>query len=106
MKLRTHLFLIVLGTALPIVVLGVVLSHSLIEHERDLFRSRATERVRAFMSAVDAELQGHVRTLQAVATSRNLATDTLEAFHAESVQRPANSCSCGNRARPRHAGSS
>ena len=38
------------------------------------------------MSAVDAELRGHIKTLEALATSDDLERNDLKAFHAEATR--------------------
>jgi signal transduction histidine kinase/ActR/RegA family two-component response regulator len=57
-------------------VLGVLL----VDQVQDTFRRGAFARNRAFMSAVEADVHGHVATLQAIATSRALAAGDIEAF--------------------------
>jgi signal transduction histidine kinase/ActR/RegA family two-component response regulator len=83
MRLRTRLFLLVAGTVVPLVVLAIVLGAILVDHERATFQRLAMDRNRAFMTAVDAELNGHVTTLQAVAANSHVARGDLRAFHAE-----------------------
>ncbi len=86
MRLRTRLYLLVAGTVIPLAGLAVVLGALLVDHERDTFQRLALDRNRAFMTAVDAELHGHVTTLQALAANSNLASGDLRAFHAEAVR--------------------
>ena len=83
MKLRSHLFVLAVSAVLPIVVFSAVISTILVERERDTFRRSAMERTRALMTAVDAELRGSMSTLLALASSRNLESADLAAFHAE-----------------------
>ncbi len=84
-KLRTHLLLIVFGTAVPVIGLSIFLAGSLADHELELFQKRATERARAVMSAVEAEVRGHVSTLDAIAVFDEIKKGDLRAFHAEMV---------------------
>ena len=81
MKLRSNLFLLVIGTVLPLTALALVLGYLLIEQEKETFRNGALSRNRAFMTAVDAELRGHLSALQALAAVRSLQADDLHAFH-------------------------
>jgi signal transduction histidine kinase/CheY-like chemotaxis protein len=86
MRLRTRLFLLVAGTVVPLVALAVGLGAILVDHERDTFRKLAIDRNRAFMSAVDAGIRGHVSTLQALAGNSALETGDLRSFHREAVR--------------------
>ncbi len=82
MRLRSRLFLLVAGTTIPLVVLALVLGMLLVDHERETFRRGAMDRNRAFMSAVDAEIRGHVTTLQAMAADAALESGDLPRFGA------------------------
>ena len=86
MKLRTNLFLLVAGTAIPLLALAAVLAYFLLEHENELFPTAAQDRNRAFMSAVDAQLPGHISTLEALAASASLERNDLRTFHAEATR--------------------
>ncbi|MDB5922615.1 MAG: hypothetical protein JWN13_1551 [Betaproteobacteria bacterium] len=80
MRLRSNLFLLVIGTVVPLTALALVLGYLLVEQERATFRRAALDRNRAFMTAVDAEMRGHVMTLHALAAVRSLQTDDLRTF--------------------------
>ncbi len=71
---------------MPLVALAVILGILLVDHERETFRSGLIARNRAFMSAVDAELRGHVTTLMAMAASANLATGNVPAYREEAAR--------------------
>jgi signal transduction histidine kinase/ActR/RegA family two-component response regulator len=86
MKLRTSLFVLVTGTAVPLMALTAVLAYFLLAHEAATFRAGAQDRNRALMSAVDAELRGHFTALRALAASQNLERDDLRAFQAEAAR--------------------
>ena len=86
MRLRSRLFLLVAGTVVPLVILAVGLGALLVDHERETFRRLALDRNRAFMTAVDAELKGHVTSLLAVAALSDLHKGNLRDFHAEVVE--------------------
>ena len=85
-KLRTQLFLLVSGTVIPLLALAAVLAYILLQHESETFRDGARDRNRAFMSAVDAELRGHIKTLEALATSDDLERNDLQSFYAEATR--------------------
>ncbi len=86
MKLRSNLLLLVAGAIVPVIGLTIVLASLLVEYEKDAFRQAATDRNRAFVSAIDAEVRGHIATLNVLAASEHLASGNLEAFHAETVR--------------------
>jgi signal transduction histidine kinase/CheY-like chemotaxis protein len=83
MRLRTRLYLLVAGTVLPLAVLAVALGALLVERERETVQALTKARNRAVMSAVDAQLHGHITSLQAIAANSHLAAGDLRAFHAE-----------------------
>jgi signal transduction histidine kinase len=83
MKLRSHLLLLSIATAAPVMVLAVVVAWVVVKQERDTIRDAAGDRVVAVMSAIDAELRGSITTLRALAASSYLETGDLHAFHAE-----------------------
>ena len=83
MSIRAHLLLLALFSALPVLGFAALVSVVLIDHERTTFEHSAVERARAMMSAVDAEMRGHLATLDAVASSTFLRADNLRAFEAE-----------------------
>ena len=83
MRLRSHLLLLSIATAAPVMVLAVVVAVLVVRQERDTLRDAARDRVVAVMSALDAELRGSLATLRALAASSHLESDDLQAFHAE-----------------------
>jgi PAS domain S-box-containing protein len=86
MTLRGSLISLAAGTALPLALLLVLVGYVLVEHEKDTFRRGALDRNRAFMTAVDAELHGHIATLNALAASPALQVPDLAAFHREATR--------------------
>ncbi|HEY0336336.1 MAG TPA: hypothetical protein VGC70_03275, partial [Burkholderiales bacterium] len=86
MTLRSNLFVLVIGTVLPVTALALVLGYLLVEQEKDTFRKGALDRNRAFMTAVDAEIRGHVTTLQALAAVRSLQADDLHGFYDDTLR--------------------
>lgn len=80
MKLRSHLFLLVLGTLLPMVAFGILVTMLIADREEELFRKGAMERTLALLTAIDTELTSHSNSLQALASSRDLERDDLAGF--------------------------
>jgi signal transduction histidine kinase/ActR/RegA family two-component response regulator len=80
MRLRTRLFQLVASTVVPLVILAIVLGGLLATREQDTFREGALAHIRAFMTAVDAELLGHIRAVEVLGASRNL-ENNLPAFY-------------------------
>ena len=85
MRLRNNLVVLVIATALPLVLLAVLASYLLVSHEQANFTRAVKDRNRAFMTAVDAEIQGHVATLQALTSLRSIVRGDLKAVHADLV---------------------
>jgi hypothetical protein len=83
MKLHPQLSLLVAGAIVPVLILAVAASWLLVRHERDTMREEAIGRTRSAMSAVDAEIRGHITTLDALGATRTLQTGNLRSFHAE-----------------------
>jgi signal transduction histidine kinase/CheY-like chemotaxis protein len=86
MKLRSHLYILMAGTLLPMIVFAVIAAVVLVERERATFRRGATDRTLALVTAVDAELRSSITALEALATSVNLDGDDLRVFHAEALR--------------------
>ena len=85
MRLRNNLILLVVATALPLVMLATLASYLLVSHEQANFAGAVKDRNRAFMSAVDAELKGHVTSLQALTSLRSIVHDDLKAAYEDLV---------------------
>lgn len=80
MTLRWRLVLLVAGAVLPVALFAIIVATLLVQYEQRQFISAVQARNRAFMTAVDTELEGHTATLLAVSTSASLAVDDLVAF--------------------------
>ena len=80
MKLRSHLFSLAFGAIAPLAVLAVIAGVWLVENERETFRVGAEDRARALLTAVDAELKGHVTSVEALAAAPSLRDDDLRYF--------------------------
>jgi signal transduction histidine kinase/ActR/RegA family two-component response regulator len=86
MKLRSHLLVLTLAVLLPVSIFGVATTLWVADREREAFERGARERTLALLTAVDTELNGHVTSLQALATSYHLQNGDLDAFHRQSVR--------------------
>ena len=86
MKLRSHLLVLSIATAAPIVALATVIAVVVVKQERDSVRDAAGERVVAVMSAIDAELRGSIATLRAMAASAHLESGNLKGFHSDAMR--------------------
>jgi signal transduction histidine kinase/ActR/RegA family two-component response regulator len=86
MRLGTRLYLLVAGTVVPLAGLAVVLGALLVDHERGTFQRLAMDRNRALMSAVDAELRGHIATLRALGANVHLIAGDTRAFHEQAAR--------------------
>ena len=83
MKIRSHLLLLAAGAMIPLIAFAVLVSVVLLERDRATVQRAASDRARAMMTAVDAELRGSVATLEAVGASAALAAGDLRTFHGE-----------------------
>jgi len=83
MKLHPQLSLLVVGTVAPVLLLAVAAGVLLLRHERNTMEQEAIGRTRSAMSAVDAHVNGHFLTLQALAASRALEAGNIRAFYEE-----------------------
>lgn len=80
-SIRNHLFLLALGTLLPVVLFAAGLAVAQARHERQTFERGMHDRVVAITSAIDAELRATVGALRTLAESQALADGELERFH-------------------------
>jgi signal transduction histidine kinase/ActR/RegA family two-component response regulator len=86
MTIRSHLLLLAIGAALPVLVFAILVSIVLVEQDRSTVERAANDRARAMMTAVDAELRGSISTVQAITASPSLIADDLPAFHDEAAR--------------------
>src|SRR5689334_2385864 len=80
MKLRSHLLVVSLATLVPMALFAVAGGLVLAKREREAFQRGAIERVRALMTAVDAELRGSATTLEALSELPSLDGPDFERF--------------------------
>lgn len=80
-SISNHLFLLALGTLLPVVLFAAGLAVVQARQERQTFERGMHDRVVAITSAIDAELRATVAALRTLAESQVLADGELERFH-------------------------
>jgi signal transduction histidine kinase/ActR/RegA family two-component response regulator len=86
MKLRSHLLVVTLATLVPMALFAIGGAYLLAEREREAFRLGAIERARAVMTAIDSELRGSIRTLEAMAALPSFDGDDPEAFRPDALR--------------------
>jgi signal transduction histidine kinase/ActR/RegA family two-component response regulator len=86
MSLRSHLLLLTLAALLPLAIFGAGATLWVADRERIAFEKGARQRTLALLTAVDTELNGHVETLRALASSYSLQTGDLPAFHRQAMR--------------------
>jgi signal transduction histidine kinase len=85
-SLRSILILLV-GTAfVPLLVFAIAMVFLSARSEREVFERGATERTRALVTAIDAELKSSITTLEALATSDQLDRVDLRGFYDEAAR--------------------
>ncbi|HEY6923902.1 MAG TPA: ATP-binding protein [Steroidobacteraceae bacterium] len=67
----------------PMLILALVLGYFLIDHEKETIQGAARARNHTFLTAVDAQIQGYLGTLRALAMSGSLERGDIAAFEAE-----------------------
>jgi hypothetical protein len=83
LNIRTRLWALIFATLLPMAIFGAVGAYMLVQRERDSFERGALDRVRALMTAIDAELRASIIPLEMLARSPTLDRDDLTEFRAE-----------------------
>jgi signal transduction histidine kinase len=82
-SLRANLILLVVIAFLPLLAFAVAMVILSARNERAIFEQGATERTRALVTAVDADLKSSISTLEALATSERLDRGDLRGFYEE-----------------------
>jgi signal transduction histidine kinase/HAMP domain-containing protein len=85
-SLRAHLLALVLASLLPLLVFAVAMVVFSARSEREVVERGAIERTRALTTAVDSELNSSIRTLEALATSRDLDSADLQTFYDDAAR--------------------
>lgn len=86
MKIRAHLFFLVFGAVLPILLFAAAITALFWHHQRSAFERRFQDRVRAVSIALDRELDGHIRLLQVLAQSDLLISKQIDEFREEAAR--------------------
>ena len=86
MRLRTLLLLLVLATGLPVAAFAILSAYLVVNQEESAYVNAVRDRNRAFISAVDAELNGHIRALRTLGAARSLADDRLDDFYNQALK--------------------
>ena len=81
MRLRTSLFLMAFGTAVPLVAFSLLAANLVVQKENEILVNAAKARNRAVMSAVDGVVGDAINTLRALAVSPSLDADDLQVFY-------------------------
>jgi len=81
MRLRTSLFLMAFGTAVPLIAFALVAANLVVKQENESLLNAAKVRNRAVMSAVDGEVRDAIHTLRALSVTPGLDADDLQAFY-------------------------
>jgi len=81
--LRSKLLVLAAVGVVPMLVLSLVLGYFLIDHEKETIREAARARNHTFLTAVDAQMQGYLATLRALAVAESLEKGDLAAFEAQ-----------------------
>jgi len=82
-KLKTSLMVLAAGSLVPLLIFAAAAVVRQVEHQRETLERETSGRAISAMSAVDAKLRGSITMMEALATSRNLQTGDLKAFHEE-----------------------
>src|SRR5687767_9338937 len=75
MKLRSYLATLVLAGVIPLILLSVVVTLSLVHQQRAAADMGLTDTVAALAAAADQEIGASIKSLETLATSRALDTD-------------------------------
>lgn len=86
MRIRSHLLLLAFGVILPVVAFSGYLTARLALREQHIFAQGSIERLRSTMSAIDAQVQGQITALHALASLRALETGDIASYHEEAVR--------------------
>ena len=78
-----HLIALVLSSMIPLVLFSAVVVEKLVARERAISERRLQESARELATSLDREIGASIRTLQAIASSRNLQRRNFQAFHKE-----------------------
>ena len=86
LSVRRLLALLVLTTAVPLLVMALLMSSSMIATERQTARVALLSNARTLAALVDSEIETHLGIAAALATSSGLQTGDLAAFKHQAIQ--------------------
>lgn len=72
MKLRSHLILLAFGTIVPVAIFAAGAAAWLVDKERETVLAAAEQRSQTLLTALEAELRGHVAALEGLAAHPSL----------------------------------
>ena len=81
MKIRSHLLLLALGVIVPVLAFALAVAALLVRHEQEVFADATVARLRATMTAIDAQVHGHLTSLDALASLASLDERNFRRFH-------------------------
>src|SRR6187399_334792 len=86
LSLRTHLLILVVGTLLPALAVAALLINRVVHDNRAAVENQLIASARAQATAIDRELSGTIRALQALTQSDHLTTGALAGFREQAVR--------------------
>ena len=85
-SLRAHLLALVIAALTPPLIFAAAMVFLSARKEQEVFERGAIERTRALITAVDAEIQSSISTLEALATSNWLDHEDMKEFYEEAAR--------------------
>ena len=85
-SLRAHLLALVIAALAPLLIFAAAMVVLSARKEQEVFERGAIERTRALITAVDAEIQSSISTLEALATSNWLDHEDMKEFYEEAAR--------------------
>src|SRR5438067_8314965 len=82
-KLKTSLMMLAAGSLVPLLIFAAIAVVQQVDNQRATMERETLGRAVSAMSAIDAKLRGSITMLEALATSQNLQSGDLSAFHEE-----------------------
>jgi signal transduction histidine kinase/CheY-like chemotaxis protein len=86
MRLRSHLVILALGAALPLLIFSIAIVGQESDDERTLLEQGMRDTARALSLAIDGEIKASLSMLETLAASAYLDTGDLKAFYELSVR--------------------
>jgi signal transduction histidine kinase/ActR/RegA family two-component response regulator len=83
LNIRTRMRALILATLLPVAIAGIAGAYVLVEKERETLERGVRDRVLALMTAIEAEMQASIASLEVLARSPSLQKNDFAGFRAE-----------------------